>query len=171
MNTRTDGTAARRHGAPRQLKAAVRKGLRRIRETLPFGRTEPRAAVLRYAAGGEHELCEAALRWEGVAEPLRLQLLRSGDRYEYRIRCERTLRHFFGLGAPINHDGTGPFIRIRAEPGLSGAVASSLPIGAAAGLEPLHRFCVETCAALAGHSDRRAAALATRLAQLGRHPC
>lgn len=171
MNARTIETASRWRGAPRLLRTLVRKGLRRIREKWAFGRTEHGAALLRYAAGGEHELCEAALPWEGAAEPLRLQLLRSGDRYEYRIRCERTLRHFFGHGAPINRDGLGPFVRIRAEPGLSGAVASSLPAGAAAGLAPLHRFCVETCAALARHRDPRAAALAARLAQLGRHPC
>lgn len=162
---------ARRHVVPRQLKAAVREGLRRLGDGWTFGLTGRRAAVLRYAASGEHELCEAAMRWAGSAEPLRLQLIRSGGAYEYRIRCERTHRYFFGLNAPINRDGVGPFVRIRAERGFSGAIASSLPAGSAAGLEPLHRFCVEICVALAEGRDRRASALATRFAQLAHPPC
>ena len=126
--------------------------------------------ILGYSSADDYEQCEVAMRCAVGAEPLRLLLVRSGERFDYRIRCAATLTHLFGSAAAVNVDAHGSLVQISAQKGLSGAVVTSFPGLPDAALERVYRLCREACAAVAASGDARAAAIARELARAGDRP-
>ena len=137
--------------------------------TSPDG-TGPRVSILGYSAAGAYEQCEAAMPVAGSDAPLRLLLVRNGDRCDYRIRCPHTLAVLFGSAAAISVDAHGPLVQISAQKGLTGAVVTGFPGLPEATLARVYRVCSEFCAAVAAGGDERAASLVRRLAEAGSRP-
>lgn len=127
-------------------------------------------SILGYSAAGGYEQCEAAMPWDGLDAPLRLLLVRNGERFDYRIRCPQTLAALFGSAAAISIDAHGPLVQISAQKGLSGAVVTGFPGLSDATLARIYQLCSDLCAAVAASGDARAAALARSLAHAARRP-